>query len=183
MDARTRRTSVRLRAAALELAEHTPIDDVTVASICARAGVTRDTFYRHAANAVGLLADALASEIAEATEGLPHAELIGDAERALLEHVHRRARVYRGAMHPLLSAPLRDNLDRSIRAGLLLWVELHPEIVPRVFSHDDAALAIAIAYAASGTVGAIEEWLRHGDDDIDRAVKLVLAASPEWWLR
>ncbi|MCM3780414.1 hypothetical protein [Microbacterium hydrocarbonoxydans] len=160
-----------------------PIGDVTVAAICVEAGVTRDTFYRHSDSAVALLADALAAEIAEAMEILPRADAIGDGERALLEHVQRRARVYRGAMHPLLAAPVRDNLDRSIRAGLLLWVELHPEILPHAFATDTAALAIAVAYAASGTVGAIEEWLRSGDDDIDRAVRLILAASPEWWLR
>ncbi|WP_341934377.1 hypothetical protein MRBLWO14_003552 [Microbacterium sp. LWO14-1.2] len=183
MDARARRTRDGLRAAVLALGERMPIGDVTVAAVCAEAGVTRDTFYRHSESTVALLADALAAEIAEAMEVLPRTDEIGDGERALLEHVQRRARVYRGAMHPLLAAPVRDNLDRSIRAGLLLWVELHPEIVPDVFAHDAAALAIAVAYAASGTVGAIEEWLRSGDDDIDRAVRLILAASPEWWLR
>ena len=39
------------------------------------------------------------------------------------------------------------------------------------------------AYAASGTVGAIEAWLVSGDlDDTDAATQAILAASPEWWL-
>lgn len=183
MDARSRRSRELLRAAVLDLAGRMPIADVTVSAICVEAGVTRDTFYRHAESPVDLLADALSAEIAEAMEILPRTDAIGDAERALLEHVARRADVYRGAMHPLLAAPVRSNLERSIRSGLDLWTTLHPEIVPDTFSGDLAAMRIAIAYAAAGTVGSIEEWLRNGDDDIDRAVRVILAASPEWWLR
>lgn len=183
MDARARRSREHLRDAVLDLAGRMPIADVTASAICTAAGVTRDTFYRHAESPVDLLADALSSEIAEAMEILPRTDAIGDGERALLEHVLRRADVYRGAMHPLLAAPVRSNLERSIRSGLELWVHLHPDIVPPNFRDDPAAMAIAFAYAAAGTVGSIEEWLRSGDDDIDRAVRLILAASPEWWLR
>lgn len=183
MDARARRSQESLREAVLELAERMPIADVTVSAVCRAAGVTRDTFYRHAESPVHLLADALAAEIDVAMEILPHAEVIGDGERVLLTHVHRRASVYRGAMHPLLAAPIRSTLEGSLRSGLLLWAELHPQIVPDVFADDPAALRIAVAYAAAGTVGAIEEWLRSDDDDIDRAVRLILTASPEWWLR
>lgn len=183
MDARSRRSRESLRQAVLALASRTPIADVTASAICTEAGVTRDTFYRHADNPIDLLADALSAEIAETMEMLPSAAAIGEGERALLEHVARRADVYRGAMHPLLAAPLRGNLERSISSGLVLWAELHPHIVPEIFADDPAAMRLAVAYAAAGTVGAIEEWLRSGDRDVERAVRLILAASPEWWLR
>jgi len=183
MDARARRSREALRAAVLVLADRLPIGQVTVSAVCAEAGVTRDTFYRHTDSPVGMLADALSAEIAPTMELLPQTEAIGDAERALLEHVRHRARVYRGAMHPLLAAPVRSTLESTIRDGLVVWAELHPDIVPEPLAHDEAAMRIAVAYAASGTVGAIEEWLRSGEDDIDRAVRLILAASPEWWLR
>jgi AcrR family transcriptional regulator len=182
MDARSRRSREHLHAAVTDLAARRPVADVTVSALCHAAGVTRDTFYRHAESPVQLLAEALAGEIDTAMEILPRTDEIGDAERALLAHVHHRAAVYRGAMNPLLAAPLRHTLESAIRSGLLLWVDLHPEIVPTAFTDDTGALRIAVAYAASGTVGAIEEWLRD-DDDIDRAVRLILAASPEWWLR
>ncbi|WP_449408278.1 TetR/AcrR family transcriptional regulator [Microbacterium maritypicum] len=181
MDARSRRSQEALRSAVLTLAERMPIGDVTASAVCSEAGITRDTFYRHTESPTALLADALAEEIAEAMEVLPRTEAIGDGERALISHVHRRSGVYRGAMHPLLAAPLRSALERSIREGLVLWAQLHPRIVPAEFA-DPAAMRIAVAYAAAGTVGAIEEWLRGDDDDIDRAVRLILAASPEWWL-
>lgn len=183
MDARSRRSQEGLRAAVLALSARTPIDRVTVSAVCIEAGVTRDTFYRHAESPVSLLADALAEEIAATTATLPTAEALGEAETALLTHVLHRADVYRGAMHPLLAAPVRDVLERSIRAGLRLWLELHPHIVPRSIDSDVHGLRIAVAYAASGTVGAIEEWLRSDDDDIEQAVRTILAASPEWWLR
>jgi AcrR family transcriptional regulator len=53
----------------------------------------------------------------------------------------------------------------------------------RGLNGDDRALLMATAYAAAGTVGAIEEWLLSGADDIDRAAEVILAASPDWWLR
>ncbi|MGW8483157.1 hypothetical protein ACWGJP_08445 [Microbacterium sp. NPDC055903] len=183
MDARSRRSRESLRSAVLTLASSIPIDDVTVSAICVEAGVTRDTFYRHAQGPVELLADALAAEIAQAMEVLPDTDAIGDGERALLAHIQHRLPVYRGAMSPLLAAPVRSNLEGAIRSGLDLWARLHPGILPPLFADDEAALRIATAYAAAGTVGAIEEWVRGGAADIDLAVELILAASPEWWLR
>ncbi|GAA3663579.1 TetR/AcrR family transcriptional regulator [Microbacterium marinilacus] len=183
MDVRFLRSRDSLRAAVLDLTTETPIADVTASAVCQRAGVTRDTFYRHAESPLDLLAEALADEIAEVMDGLPGQRTIGDGERALIEHVHRRSAVYRNTMHPLLAGPVRANLDRMIRRGLQTWAGLHPRILPPAFADDPQALELAVAYAAGGTVGAIEEWLRRGDDDIDRAVRLILAASPEWWLR
>lgn len=183
MDARARRSQEKLRSAVISLASDTPISEITASAICREAGVTRDTFYRHTNNPVDLLADALSGEIDEVMAVLPESDAIGDGERALLEHVQRRAAVYRGAMNPLLAAPVRSNLEQSIRGGLELWARLHPQIIPSVFVDDEPAMRMAIAYAAAGTVGAIEEWLRSGDTEVERAVEVILAASPEWWLR
>lgn len=183
MDARSRRSRRKLRAAVLALAADTPITDVTISAVCREAGVTRDTFYRHASDPVALLADALLEEIAGIMALLPESDAIGDGERALLEHVQRYAAVYRGAMHPVLAAPVRSVLERAIREGLETWLSLHPHIVPPVVAGDPTAVGMATAYATAGTIGAIEVWLDSGEDDIDRAVEVILAASPEWWLR
>jgi hypothetical protein len=58
-----------------------------------------------------------------------------------------------------------------------------PEIVPLgIAPHDGTAQSMAIAYAAGGTVAAAEAWLAAGDlDDIERAVHVMLSASPQWW--
>jgi AcrR family transcriptional regulator len=183
MDARSRRSRESLRGAVLTLAARIPIRQVTASAICLEAGVTRDTFYRHAANPEDLLADALSAEIDEIMARLPDVDAIGDAERALLTHVLARADVYRGAMNPILAAPVRAVIEGSIRSGLLVWAELHPHIVPVDIAGDASAMRIAVSYAAAGTVGAIEEWVRSGDSDVESAVRMILAASPEWWLR
>ena len=58
MDARARRSRESLRRAVIALSGRMPIATVTASAICLEAGVTRDTFYRHAANPEDLLADA-----------------------------------------------------------------------------------------------------------------------------
>jgi AcrR family transcriptional regulator len=183
MDVRAQRSQERLRSAAIVLAERSAIADVTASAICQAAGVTRDTFYRHADSPLDLLAGALAAEIDALLPEPTEQQAIGESTRALLVHVRDRSAVYRGAMHPLLAAPVRSNLERRIRAGLDAWARLHPRIVPEIFVDDEPAMHVALAFAASGTVGAIEEWLRGDEPDIERAVEVILAAAPEWWQR
>jgi len=181
MDPRVRRTQERLRAAAFELASTTRLSQISVTDLCRAAGVTRDTFYRHAAGVAELTADALAAELREVTAALGADAAIGDGERMLLEHVRARAAVYRSAMEPLLAAPVRAGLERSLRQGLEQWVKQRPGIVPAAIAGDATAVSLAVAYAAAGTVGAIEEWLRTDMADLDRAVAVILAASAGWW--
>jgi AcrR family transcriptional regulator len=183
VDARARRSQQKLRSTVIALATQGPITDVTATAICRAAGVTRDTFYRHADSPLDLLADALEAELDERLPRPTEQEAIGESTRALLEHVQQRAAAYRGAMSPLLAAPVRSHLEHTIRTGLNTWARLHPHIVPAIFAEDDDAMSLAIAFAAAGTVGAIEEWLRGDDTDIERAVEVILAASPEWWRR
>ncbi|WP_344230074.1 hypothetical protein [Microbacterium binotii] len=105
---------------------------------------------------------------------------IGDGERMLLEHVRTRAAVYRSAMEPVLAAPVRAGLERSLRQGLEEWVQRRPAIVPAAIAGDAAAVSLAVAYAAAHG-GAIEQWLRTDMADLDRAVAVILAASAQWW--
>ena len=58
-DPRFLRSQERLRAAVLELAAGRSAESITVAELCRAAGVTRDTFYRHAESPVALLVAAL----------------------------------------------------------------------------------------------------------------------------
>lgn len=193
MDPRQLRTRNTLRATVYEIAATKPIGSVSVAEIARAAGVTRDTVYRHAADPVQLLAGFLDEEMAEFV--LHSAELpatapkgrtvFDDGERELLAHIVAHAEVYRHAMSPRLIGPLRDVLIDRIGEGLRGHLDRHPEIAPRPADGTDPELhaRMLIAYAAAGTVAAIETWLEHGDlDDPDSAARTVLAASPEWWL-
>ncbi|MEH3089103.1 MAG: TetR family transcriptional regulator [Microbacterium arborescens] len=182
MDPRSMRSRDALRRAGLELAASRPVAEISVAEICRVAGVTRDTFYRHADAPVALVADALADELDTALGAVGDLESISRAETLLLTHVRSRADVYRGALQPSLAAPVRAVLERAVAVGLVDWLARHPEIRPAAVD-DDAAREIAIAYAAGGTVAAIEVWLRAGAEDVAWATRAILAASPEWWLR
>lgn len=188
MDPRALRSRTALRGAVLSLAERTPVASLTVAEVCRHAGVTRDTFYRHASGPTELVAAALAAEI----EALPERDRLGDAERDLIVHIHARREVYRHAMSPTLAAPVRAQLERVLAEGLHAWLDEHPDLAPEPVRTDAAARDIAVAYAAGGTVAALEAWLRRGDDagaavhpddDIETATRAILVASPEWWLR
>jgi len=193
MDPRQARTFDTLRAAVIELASAKSIDEVSVTELARSAGVTRETFYRHHSSPVDLLAAVLGAELDEllaTTAALP-ASTGGDRsvfeqpERALLEHVAAHAAIYRNALSPHLTARLRDLLTESIQKQLLGHLRRHPHIAPEVSGRrpDERAQAMFAAYAASGTVGAIEAWLVSGDlDDADAATQAILAASPEWWL-
>ncbi|SDQ12612.1 transcriptional regulator, TetR family [Microbacterium sp. cf332] len=176
------RSREALRRAALDLAAGRPVAELSVAEVCRAAGVTRDTFYRHADAPVSLLADALRAELDSVLTGIGDLDSLSTAEGLLLDHVRAHVDVYRGALQPSLAAPVRDVLERVVAAGLEEWLERHPEIEPPAID-DLPSRAIAVAYAAGGTVAAIEVWLRSGAADVTWATRAILAASPEWWLR
>jgi len=174
----------------LSLACREPIDAITASAVCTEAGITRDTFYRYSTSPTQLLADALGEEIDALMAALPVDVEIGAAEHRLLEHVSQRADVYKGAMRPKLAAPVRDVLEGHLREGLLNFSERFPGILPPGLDGDASGQRMAVAYAASGTVGAIEQWLADSNNssetdalDIDRGVEVILLASPAWWLR
>ncbi|QJU55807.1 TetR family transcriptional regulator [Herbiconiux sp. KACC 21604] len=198
MDPRYERTQQQLRHAVYRLAAERPVGEIGVAELCRAAGVTRDTFYRHAVSPTTLLAEALGDELTAAIEAVrdehsgrlaPGERLDGEAlmrqsERALLQHLRAHAAVYRNAMTVGLVPELRTQLERLIFDALVEHALVHPSILPEAIAPDDRqALEITAAYAASGTVGAVERWLRHDPLDVDRGAALILAASPAFWLR
>lgn len=192
MDPRQARTWSRLVDVVHEAASEAPIDSVSVAELSRRAGITRDTFYRHAAGPADLLArvlrdelDTVLSEFRQRAEAEGGGLTVFDvAERALLRHMLEHRAIYRGAMTPRLTPALRDMLVDSIERSLVGLLDRHPEIAPA--GPDgldvDKRHRMFAAYAASGTIGAIEVWLADDDPaDADAAARAILAASPTWW--
>ncbi|MBK0417727.1 helix-turn-helix transcriptional regulator [Leucobacter sp. CSA1] len=209
MDPRQLRTRNKLRQTLHRLAAAKPISRVTVAEIARDAGVTRDTVYRHGSDPVQLLADFLGEELRALGAGAeplpaiapPGRTVFDDGERELLEHITRHAAIYRNALCPRLIGPVRDILIDRLSEGLRAHLDAHPEIAPAAAIPPETAPAatapppgggslddetrtrMLVAYAAAGTVAAIEEWLRAGDLDApEAAASAVIAASPEWWL-
>ncbi|MGK9147680.1 TetR/AcrR family transcriptional regulator [Plantibacter flavus] len=193
MDPRQARTRRSLRDAIYVLAAEKPIEQVTVAEVARAASITRDTFYRHAPTPVHLLADFLGEELDEflaAHADLPdrsdtELSVFDESERDLLQHVAGHATIYRNAMSPRLVGPLRDALINRIENALTHHLTRHPHIAPmrEAGISPERHARMLVAYAGTGTVGAIEEWLLSGDlDDIDAAARTIIAASPGWWL-
>ena len=200
MDARTRRSRDALVAAAYALAEQRDIGSITVTDITNASGISRDTFYRHASDPVDLIATALHAELAQALsefgdllespgstpdDGYRATDdhVFAGPARVFLTHVRTHATLYRMAASGSLSGRLQSVLIEPAREILTGHLRRHPEIVPAELAPLSASsFAMAVAYAAGGTVAAAEAWLITGDlDDLDGAVHIVLAASPQWW--
>ena len=192
MDTRQLKTRRALFDAILSLAAETPVDDITVTALAQRAGITRETFYRHSDSPVDLLAVALAEDLgalAAVDEVLPARSETGESvfrapTAVLIEHMSRHADIYRRAMNPHLNARLRESLTNLVTWGLMRHLDAHPEIAPTIGGEPADAIGrrVLVAYAASGTIGAIELWLSEGDpSDLDGATEAILAAAPEWW--
>ncbi|RIJ77039.1 TetR/AcrR family transcriptional regulator [Nakamurella silvestris] len=193
MDPRTTRSRTALVAAVYRLASSRDISEITVAEITREAGLTRDTFYRHASDPVDLLATALHAELAVDMAGFHRLPATGNGDgtsvfteptRALLTHVAAHASVYRQSAGGRLGDRLRAVLMETARDILASHLRGHPEIAPPQLPADDPrAFDMVVAYAAGGTIAAVETWLAHGDiTDIDQAVGIILSAAPQWWL-
>ena len=190
MDPQFRRSQSALRAAIYELAATRAPTDISVTELCKAAGVTRETFYRHSSSPLELLANTLAAEIDLLPKAWEKAVVVEDPEdlfpamaRKVLSHVASHADVYRAALQPSLLSPLRTNLEQMMRPGLIAYLEAHPEVIPEaVDPSDHFGLGLLASYTASGCVGAIEWWIQGADLDLDRGVRLLIAATPTFWM-
>lgn len=182
---------VKLRSAVLELAAARPIGELTVTDVCRAAGVTRDSFYRFAANPDELLASALAERMEAVQPGefarMPLSEVRARLYRSLddlIDFVDRHAGLLRLASRPHLSAPLRALIVDQCSVGLGEYLVVNPSILPEV---EGPALtagdrSILVALTANGTVGAVEQWLSLGEEDIGQLRRMLLLGTAAWWL-
>lgn len=189
MDPRQERSRARLRAAILAEVEAQPLALVTVAAVARRAEVGRDTFYRHADSTAELLADALRAELDSTAATLTRfrgsqADLFDRRQSTIIRHIARHAAVYRNAMDPALAAPVRAMLQGRMETWLTAYIDADPELAPDTPDGIDslAAERLYIAYAAAGTVGAVERWLLDGaTGDPRRVSQALLRAAARWW--
>ncbi|MTD16436.1 TetR family transcriptional regulator [Nakamurella sp. YIM 132087] len=192
MDPRARRSRAALADAVYRLAAERDIESISVTEITAAAGVSRDTFYRHADDPVDLLARSLHEELAGALgvfRELPAGSGSGESvfaapARVLIGHVRDHAAVYRQAPGGRLSGRLRQVLLDVSADILARHLKRHPGIAPEdIDLEDPAVFAMTVSYAAGGTVAAVEAWLAGGMVlPVDDAVAVMLAAAPRWWL-
>lgn len=188
MDPRQARTWQRLSAAISERLRHAPLVEVSVSDLARDAGISRDTFYRHASSPADLLAKVLGEAFDAAltefyTFDLPAREHFNRAERALFLHVDEHREQYLAAMNPGLVEPIRTMLTQRIEAGLVQFLLVKPEVAPAAAPSVRDPNRLYAAFSAAGTVGAVELWLR-GDlgGTPEEVAGMVLDASAAWWL-
>lgn len=185
MDPRHQRTRAKLAKTIIRLATEQPTSTLTVSTVAREAQISRDTFYRHASTPQELLASVLDEQLQDIhiDDGTDRNAVLA-AEQALLTHIAQHAAIYRNALVVGTEASVRAILVGRITATLTDYANGHPSILP--VSKDAAGPAIrdfAVAYAAHGTVGAIEEWLRSTDPVTPAtAANAIVSVSPKWWL-
>jgi AcrR family transcriptional regulator len=182
----------RLLDAVRLLAAEWPIHQVSVAALCHRAGLTRDTFYRYAARPVDVLARAMDDDLpsADVLLGLiappPAADPLEAPGRAVLEHIDRNKAIYQHALHPHLDSALREVLIGRLETLLSGYLQSNPESVPTIGDTNPtgAETRRLAVFTAAGTVGAIENWLAQDQPEpVDRMLTLLFTAAAPWWRR
>jgi len=192
MDARQVRTREMLAASIVELARTRPLSDISVTDVARHAGISRPTFYAHAESPGDLLAAVLGVQLEtlraelDAGEAVPRGAWVEAFQRTMVDHVYRNKAIYRPNLRQRLPHQLRDALIDHIERGLLEHLVQNPDIAPteavadNEFRYREASLYAAIA--ASGTVAALETWLRAPDPiHPEWAVHAILRGIAEWW--
>jgi len=185
VDRRTVRTVAAIEAAAREALLEIPLDELTVAEVCRRAGVGRPSFYTHFASIPELVARTLTAEIDDELP-IPDVEHVDDdhLERALtqnlataLESVARDRALYRAVFASSSSGVLRGVLEAAmemrVRNIILIWQERG--IV------GDVDLAVAVPFAAGGIARALEAWAFDDATDAVERARGIRDQMPRWW--
>jgi AcrR family transcriptional regulator len=155
LDARIVRTRQALRKAMIDLAAESPLDEITVRSIAARAGIGYATFFRHYADKEALLAD-----VADMLTGDFLAQV-----RPLLREKDRR-----GAARSLV-AFVQDNLPihkaliaggsgETVRAGMLRQTQETLGRARSTASHDPLD-ELLLFHLTSAILNLLAWWLRN----------------------
>ncbi|WP_406729064.1 TetR/AcrR family transcriptional regulator [Streptomyces sp. GD-15H] len=169
----------------------TPLEELSVAQLCRRAGVHRVTFYGHwpdirtlAADVFAQAVDRLAGVPEEATATAATPADLAAAYMIALRHQLRellcRRATYRAlfasdadaGFHRHLTEAMRERAEAAISHLARLGVD-----VPARSSGYPAAVI------AGGVVTAFEVWVIGEETDVDAAATGIAAQLPGWWPR
>ena len=153
-DARITKSRAALHAALIDLVTEMPFEEVTVASITARANVGYATFFRHYPTREALLAeiaDGLIGEMLVLIAPLVLAQDTGAAALALTRFVDDRRPLCRALLVGAGDAMRRDITARAITAAEAAGTDT-PEWLPR---------DLGIVHGVAGTLTILRWWLEH----------------------
>ena len=184
-DPRVERTRAQLRRAAVELAATSPLHRITVAELTAAAGINRATFYAHHRSVSEVVCAALAADLDPLRDEearlrrageLASPEILHRSFEGVVAHVRRFEPIYRRALDEPADAAvwssMTDHFAESIRRILGRQPRLPDGLDPRV----------AAAFGAAALAGALQEWLRHPELDVDTLIGTITRSLPQWWL-
>lgn len=165
-DARARRSIEALRAALLELLEHTALDEITIKEITKTAGVSYPTFFRRFSSKEELLAD-IATEEVQRLLALSR-KAFEDREspkaiRAMLSYIEDHRRLWRTLLTGGAAAAMREEFMR-----------ISLEIAhTRTRSNPWLPLELSVPFTVSGIFEIFAWWMNQPDDyPVDNVEKL-----------
>ena len=151
VDPRAERVRTLLRDAAFTLAHERPVDQITVADLVARAGVSRQVFYQHFADRDDAVASAFTVAFAAAT-----ADIDGEPRTRILR-IFDLAVEHRAMYHNVVPSAVAQRVVAAFRAELLpACEELARQAIPAV----DSATGLAPERVGRFLVGGFQEVLR-----------------------
>jgi AcrR family transcriptional regulator len=157
LDARIVRTRQALRQAMIDLAAESPLDEITVRAIAARAGVGYATFFRHYADKEALLAD-----VADMLTG----DFLSQVRPLLREKDRRGAArslcAFVEANLPIHQALIAGGAGETVRAGMLRQT-LQTLDRARPNAPHDALDEVLLFHLTSAILNLLAWWLRNLD--------------------
>jgi AcrR family transcriptional regulator len=199
VDPRSARSAEALAIAVVELASSQDVTTITITELCRRAGVTRKTFYNHAATPMELLRRALVAELDQVRRHhMDHiatqdnrdiSGIVRESLTDIITHVRAHRDIYAqgetGRIHPELYQLLSDHFRHAVRET----INTSARTIPRLPGYDDnahrqTAAELYSAFVAHAYAGVIEASLSHpATADTDFIVDLIISALPPWMLR
>lgn len=175
--------------ALLALLAERPLEEVTVAELCRRAGVNRATFYGHWADQRALASEAF-TELVDRLAEVPHEELgsLDDPHAAQRYHDSLRGQLRYVAEHrTTFRALFGSAADAGFRRSLTTALERRADLAVRLWVDRGVAPADTPdelgSYVAGGLVAVLGRWAASEDEDVDATARRVEQLLPTWWPR
>lgn len=163
-DARVSRTRAALVAAVEEVLEQGAWSELTIGTLCARAQVSRPTFYQHFTSTADLLGVTIRHRLDEARALMCGAPDGPEVIAAALTRLHAEREEYvRLAQEPTVYV--------QVEAAFEAW------LADQVRADFPEAGAVAVSYAAGGIARVMGGWLASDASDAERPTPEELARS------
>jgi AcrR family transcriptional regulator len=184
-DSRTLRTVQAIEDAVRDALQEVPLDELTIAEVCRRAGVGRPSFYTHFDSIPRLVAQLLTADVDNALP-IPDVELVPTEllEPAITENladalatVARHRELYRSVFRSASSGVLRSELDRAVgnRVRNIIAIWQARGVVGEV------DLVVAVPFATGGITRALEAWAFDDSADSAGRARAIRDQMPRWW--